>query len=717
MSVWSLTGTWRIAALDPGPSGPVGPEVDDSGWDETVVPGHWTTSPDRADRTGPFLFRRAFTVPPPDAGRRRWVEFDGIVYQADMWLDGAYLGDHEGYFAPHAVDITALSRLGADHVLAVAVTSPRAERGVPRRAITGVHGDPHGPATRHAGGIWAPVRIAETGPVRLGSLRILCRDADGERAHLLLHARLDADTGRVATVRTTIDGVIVAEHRLTLAGGINEVSWNVDLRSPRLWWPSVLGRPDLIDVVVDVDVDGEQSDRAERRTGLRQVRWDDWVCSVNGERLFLKGANLMPAADLPGAAAPVEPADHVRSAAAAGLDLLRVNGHVAPEEVYRTADEVGMLLMQDFPLVGVHARQVRNGAMAQARAMVDLLGHHPSILTWTAHDEPGGPPPPRPAVPAGRVNTLLGRAARLAVQQLPTWNRTILDRWVQRTIAEADPTRRCIPHSGVLPHLPRLDGADTHLHLGWSDGPITDLARESARFPRLFRFVSEFGAPGAPDAEAVMRRVTDRLRWPTIDRDLLDEITGLDTDHLDDQVPPARFTDENGWRQAMDEHQADVARRWIEHLRRVRYRPTGGFCLRAWNDHSATSSWGVHDHTGHARPVLAAVIESCAPVVVIGDRLPLSLAPGARLRLGVHVVSDLRQPVEGATVSIAVRGPGIEIDRVHGDTIPADSCVRVTTIDIEVPDRWGEIEVGLTLAAGDHRSTWRDRSTIDVPLT
>ena len=140
VSVWPLSGTWRLAALDPGPSGPVGPDVDDSRWLETVVPGHWTVHPDLADRPGPFLHRRHFTTPRPEAGRRRWVEFDGVFYQADVWLDGAYLGDHEGYFSPLAIDVTALSRLAEEHVLAVAVTSPKNVRDVPRRAITGVFG-------------------------------------------------------------------------------------------------------------------------------------------------------------------------------------------------------------------------------------------------------------------------------------------------------------------------------------------------------------------------------------------------------------------------------------------------------------------------------------------------------------------------------------------------------------------------------------------------
>ena len=43
------------------------------------------------------------TRPPAAADRRWWLRFDGLFYQGDVWLDGTYLGDTEGYFSPHIV--------------------------------------------------------------------------------------------------------------------------------------------------------------------------------------------------------------------------------------------------------------------------------------------------------------------------------------------------------------------------------------------------------------------------------------------------------------------------------------------------------------------------------------------------------------------------------------------------------------------------------------
>ena len=119
-----LNGTWRaMPADDELRRTGIGFDVDDSSWDEMTVPSHWRTHPSFAASDGPLLHRRRFEHARPADGERLWVTFDGIFSQADVWLDGAYLGDPEGYFVPHAYDVTSLMRLGTEHVLAVEVTS------------------------------------------------------------------------------------------------------------------------------------------------------------------------------------------------------------------------------------------------------------------------------------------------------------------------------------------------------------------------------------------------------------------------------------------------------------------------------------------------------------------------------------------------------------------------------------------------------------------
>ena len=88
--------------------------------------------------------------------------------------------------------------------------------------------------------------------------------------------------------------------------------------------------------------------------------------SINGERLFLKGANLVPAR--PGLADAGR--DLVRSdverAVEAGLDALRVQAHIATDDLYTAADELGVVLLQDFPLQWGYGRHVRREAVHQA---------------------------------------------------------------------------------------------------------------------------------------------------------------------------------------------------------------------------------------------------------------------------------------------------------------------------------------------------------------
>ena len=389
-----LAGDWlAMEADDDVRRHGIGLTADEAGWELLNVPGHWRNHPKFATSDGPIMYRHSFNREVPDEGRRRWVTLDGIFYQADIWLDGAYLGDSEGYFFPHSFDITALSKLGDEHVLAVEVTCAPQAGTHGRSNLTGVLQQSTGiQAGWNPGGLWRPVHVYDTGPVRIDRLRVLCRDADSRRAHLRISARLDSDQQLPVKVRTLIDGVPTDEQDQVIAEGQNELEWNIDIVDPALWWPRALGDQPMVEIAVEVLIEDEVSDRRQRRTGLRQIVWDNWVCSVNGEKLFLKGANLMPTAQGLANASPEQIRRDVNDATQLGLDALRVHGHIANRETYDAADQSGILLLQDFPLQWGHARSVRSQAVRQARAAVDFLGHHPSIALWSAHNDPAASP-------------------------------------------------------------------------------------------------------------------------------------------------------------------------------------------------------------------------------------------------------------------------------------------------------------------------------------
>ena len=125
-----------------------------------------------------------------------------------MFLDGAYLGDAEGYFIPHTFDITALSRFGDEHVLAVEVTCSPQRGPRNKRNITGVFQHWDGiDRNWNPGGLWRPVRVYDTGPVRVDRFRVLCRDADDDAgARALLRPPRLRRPPRASRVRTLVDG-------------------------------------------------------------------------------------------------------------------------------------------------------------------------------------------------------------------------------------------------------------------------------------------------------------------------------------------------------------------------------------------------------------------------------------------------------------------------------------------------------------------------------
>ncbi|HEX5616410.1 MAG TPA: glycoside hydrolase family 2 TIM barrel-domain containing protein [Acidimicrobiia bacterium] len=689
-----LGGSWLVhPATGDLPKEFSSPDLDDSGWTRARVPGHWRHAAGLGEHDGPVLYRRRFTCPDAPASTRRFLELDGVFYYGDVWLDGSYVGATEGYFAPHAFDVSDALRDGGDHVLAIEVASPRTSDPTAKRTITGIFGHwDNLDADWNPGGIWRDLRIAASGAVRIDRLRVLCTEATAERGRILVDVTLDApdDPPAVAALSIEVvgpDGEPIAhdDREVPLSRGTNGIVCTVPVEAPPRWWPREHGTQPLCTVVVTASVDGAPSDRRTRRTAFRDVRRDGDVLVVNGERMFLKGTNLAPTRAALGDATADELARDITLAADANLDFVRVHGHVTRPELYDAADEQGMLVWQDFPLQWGYARSVRKQAVRQARAMVDLLGHHPSIVQWCAHNEPFAIDR-APGTPISRR-----AAARLAAGfALPSWNKDVLDRSVARSLHRADPSRPVLRHSGTVTTLDHT--GDSHVYFGWYHGEMTDLAPALRAAPRLATFVSEFGAQAVPSTSAWMQPE----RYPDLDWETLSHNHLLQRSRLERYVPVDECKTFEEWTDATQAYQAALLQLQIEDLRRLKYRPTAGFAQFCLADSHPAVSWSVLDHERVPKRGYHALRDACRPV------LPM-VEPREGL---VHVANDRHRPLLGAVVVVEVD----DHRRAFTGDIAADAVTYVgqvalgDAVDVRVrlehPDV-GTVEQGYPLSVLD----------------
>lgn len=719
MASHAVTGDWRVApASDDNRRSAPGHDFDASAWHEAPVPGHWQRVPALANHDDPVLYRLEFSTADISLDARSWLVFDSVGYGADVWFDGAYLGTTQGYFAPHEFEVTSHLADRDDHVLAVEVFCSRSSPTSARRNLLGIYDNAEFMGqTTNPGGIWQPVRLVTSGSAHLQKLRVLCTEATEENASIRFSAQLTSVDPQPIDIVTSVlppDGgapvTVRTQHHL--ASGDTSVEWRVGIDNPQLWWPRSLGDQPLYRAqVAVVTEDGGTSDLLERTIGLRTVELRGYQLTVNQRRMFVKGANVWPASPFPAEAPQHRSRDDIDHAVDLNLDLLRVHTHVANPDLYEAADRAGVLLWQDLPLDGPVARGLRSEAVGQAEAMVDLLAHHPSIVLWCAHNDPTGT-----SRHADRASTTVGRARRVGLQQVPSWNKSVLDRWVERAIRGLDPTRHVIPHSGTWPSPPRLDGTDSHLWFGWGQGFGRDLARLAKSMPRMVRWVSAFGTQSVP----MNADFCEAGRWPSLNWSNLAGEFGLDRAAMNRYVNPQAYETFDGWAQATRNYQATVLRRQIETLRRLKYRPTGGFCFMALADGRPSISFAIIDHEGHQKAAYAAVQQACAPVIIVADRLPRFLDDvGEILDLDVHVVNDRLQPAGEHRTVATLRWPDGEQSWHWQGAVNGDCVDRVGRLTWTVPRAVGQVvlsielckvDTGEVVATNEYQSTIRTGS-------
>ena len=597
------------------------------GWEPVAVPEQQLASVGRSA----IWYRARF--PRPDHNGRVLLRLGGAFLATHVWLNGRLLGSHYGYFGAFGFDVT--SHLRAENLVVICCESPIETDLSCKRHVMGIFNDGDSRPYPNSAwfslpepyrwevpvGLWRPVELEYLGPLALDWVRLKPALEAGDAGRLEIEARLRNLDAREMSgeLLLEVEGPEGAPLRLRrdvrVMGGAEQIAtMALTIPHARRWFPWRMGEPTLYRALTSVTVHGRESSRIEDLFGFREVSvhagHDAWSIAVNGQAMFLRGSNYAPGLRLDQLTEEGFAAD-LKLARDANLDLLRVHAHVLPEEFYRLADEVGMLVIADFPLTlsyAYHAspeeaRFFETSVREQVPEMVRLLQNRPSILFWTGHDDP----------PWIAANTELADVH--AVRQ----NYTI-DQEIKASIEQLDPSRHALTASGEM---------DQHLWAGWRSGSWKDFSEA------LPLFVSEFGAQAAPTRSSPVWRSLSS-RWPVAGDDPKWLYAGFQLPAWAERGAglPTDYSNLDEYVQAGQEYQAFLLAYAIDQLRKRKFEPCWGALFYQLVDPFPGIGFGVADSARVPKAALEAVREAFAPVRVIID--PVGFTPLQPWGFGYH---------------------------------------------------------------------------------
>jgi beta-mannosidase len=269
------------------------------------------------------------------------------------------------------------------------------------------HGWDWGPRYVTAG-IWKPVVLQSWDRVRIDDLQLRQDRVSAARADLTAIASLDAvraGSHLLRLWRIAPDGkrTLAAQRRALLGAGANRVALPVRIDYPRRWFPNGYGEQALYRFALEL-VDGERVIATTAiRTGLRSVelrrdrdadgKGRGFYFVVNGIPVFAKGANTIPFDMFQPRVTRAQLRRVLAAAREANMNMLRSwgGGYYESGDFYELADELGLLVWQDFMFGGGmqpgYDAAFRANVLQEAREQVRRLRRHPSIVLWCGNNE------------------------------------------------------------------------------------------------------------------------------------------------------------------------------------------------------------------------------------------------------------------------------------------------------------------------------------------
>jgi beta-galactosidase len=387
-------------------------DFDDSSWEEKELPAvenemyEYPTVPEFF--SDGVWYRRSFEVEESDSGKFTKLVFLAVNYIADVWINGEYVGYHEGGYTPFAFDVTPYLKYNDLNIIAVRVDV----------VSWGVRNDviPHKPVDWfNYGGIIHDVYLEFSNQTSIVRNDIVPMDLDGNlKTKIVIQNNRSEDFTADVTVQifkadidsNNIDTEYANEiigNEISLSGEVNNSLsfpadsvhiWETSLQinNPEIWSPK---EPNLYIMKVSITKDSEIIDEYYSQFGIRTVATQGNKFLLNDRVMFLTGIARHEDHPVFGRSLPKDIIyNDLQIVNSLNVNFIRTAHYPNHPYTYLILDRLGRTVMEEIPLWQVDTDEpwniqnnIRKMHLQMFREMVFRDYNRPSIIMWSTSNE------------------------------------------------------------------------------------------------------------------------------------------------------------------------------------------------------------------------------------------------------------------------------------------------------------------------------------------
>ena len=342
------------------------------------------------------------------AKKNHRLAFNGLDTYAKVFLNDSLILEANNMFVAWEIDVNGIVRkentlivkffppnkIEKEKESILGYSLPGGKRVFTRKA--GFHYGWDWGAKITSSGIWRKVNLTAWDECIINTIYITQNNLTDIEASLTVSLEIESANQKEITIKAH-DSIL---ENFKLKKGKNNLSIDIKIQNPELWWPNGFGDQKLYNIVVSILDQKKIIDSKTKKIGLRKIELitnsdeigESFYFKVNGIPIFMKGANYIPQDNLQNRVSPNHYRKLLTDVKDANMNMLRVWGGGIYEEniFYELCDSIGILVWQDFmfacamyPFDSLFLDNVQQEAIYN----IKRLRHHPSIALWCGNNE------------------------------------------------------------------------------------------------------------------------------------------------------------------------------------------------------------------------------------------------------------------------------------------------------------------------------------------